>query len=28
MKHDPKKHGECCKVKAKDSKDAKPKTKA
>lgn len=29
-KHDPKKHGECCKVKNKDgqTKDAKPKTKA
>jgi hypothetical protein len=27
-KHDPKKHGECCKVKTKDGKDAKPKTKA
>jgi hypothetical protein len=28
MKHDPKKPGECCKIKTKDSKDAKPKTKA
>ena len=27
-KHDPKKHGECCKMKTKDGKDAKPKTKA
>ncbi len=27
-KHDPKKHGECCKAKSKDGKDAKPKTKA